>query len=187
MIPAEPRPASSILIKVTAAAAYLFVGGLAGWWLNDNAGTAPNSIADFPERAVSAHAVYTPEVRHPVEVTADQQAHLVKWLTNRLGVRVRAPVLSTTGYELVGGRLLPGVAGPAAHFMYQEASGERLTLYVRAAKSDSGEIAFRYSHEEGICVFYWVDGDVGYALAGRMEKDSLLDDVANLIYRQLNP
>ena len=186
LIPLEPRSVSATLLKIAAAAAYLVVGGMAGWWLHDRAGATPEAIADLPERAVSAHAVYTPEVRHPVEVTADQQAHLVKWLTKRLGVDVRAPVLSTYGYELVGGRLLPGVKGPAAQFMYQEASGERLTLYVRAAKSDTGETAFRYSHEDGIGVFYWIDGDVGYALAGRMEKDALLD-VANLIYRQLNP
>lgn len=70
--------------------------------------------------------------------------------------------------------------------MYQEASGERLTLYIRADKSDTGETAFRYSYENEIGVFYWIDGEVGYALAGRMEKEELLD-VANLIYRQLNP
>ena len=57
---------------------------------------------------------------------------------------------------------------------------------VKAMQSDTGETAFRYSHDDGIGVFYWIDGDVGYALAGRMEKDELLD-VANLIYRQLNP
>ena len=140
----------------------------------------------MPEGAVSAHAVYTPEVRHPVEVTADQQAHLVKWLTKRLGVSVRTPVLSTAGYELVGGRLLPGVKGPAAHFMYEDATGERLTLYIRAAGAESGETAFRYSIENEIGVFYWIDGESGYALAGHMDKDELLD-VANLIYRQLNP
>ena len=186
LIPPEPRLVSSTLMNIAAAAAYLVVGGMAGWWLHERADSMPEAIADLPERAVSAHAVYTPEVRHPVEVTADQQAHLVKWLTKRLGVDVRTPVLSTAGYELVGGRLLPGLRGPAAHFMYQEASGERLTLYVRAAKSDTGETAFRYSHEGGIGVFYWIDSDIGYALAGRMEKDELLD-VANLIYRQLNP
>ena len=186
LIPPEPRLVSSTLLKIAAAAAYLMVGGMAGWWLHERAESTPEATADLPERAVSAHAVYTPEVRHPVEVTADQQAHLVKWLTKRLGVDVRTPVLSTAGYELVGGRLLPGLRGPAAHFMYQEASGERLTLYVRAAKSDTGETAFRYSHVGGIGVFYWIDGDIGYALAGRMEKDELLD-VANLIYRQLNP
>lgn len=181
-----PRPLSSVLLKVAAAFAYLMVGGFGGWWLHDRAVTIPEAFADLPERAVSAHAVYTPEVRHPVEVTADQQAHLVKWLTKRLGVTVQTPVLTTMGYDLVGGRLLPGVQGPAAHFMYQDASGERLTLYIRAAKNDKTATAFRYSYDEGIGVFYWIDGDVAYALAGRMEKDELLN-TANLIYGQLNP
>ena len=44
-------------------------------------------------RAANAHAVYVPEVRHPVEVGADQEAHLVQWLSKRLAVPVRAPAL----------------------------------------------------------------------------------------------
>ena len=40
-------------------------------------------------RAARAHAVYAPEVRHPVEVDATQQDHLVKWLSKRLGLDLR--------------------------------------------------------------------------------------------------
>src|SRR6266511_3479107 len=45
---------------------------------------------------------------------------------------VRAPELA--GLKLVGGRLLPGSAGPASFMMYESASGERFTIYT--AKSD---------------------------------------------------
>lgn len=69
LVPPEPRPMASMLVKIAAAAAYLLIGGVAGWWLHDRTAGTPEAIADLPEGAVSAHAVYSPEVRHPVEVT----------------------------------------------------------------------------------------------------------------------
>lgn len=74
-------------------------------------------------RAALAHAVYAPEVRHPVEVAAVEKAHLAAWLSKRLEAEVRAPDLGGAGFALLGGRLLPGEALsgaaslPAAQFM----------------------------------------------------------------------
>ena len=94
--------------------------------------------------------------------------------------------LSAQGFELVGGRLLPGEAGPVAQFMYQDARGQRLTLYVQREAKEGGETAFRYARENGIGVFYWLDGHFGYALSGQMEKPDLLR-IATAVYQQLNP
>ena len=124
--------------------------------------------------------------RHPVEVGADQEAHLVAWLSKRLGGNLKIPTLGGFGYQLMGGRLLPGSSGPVAQFMYQDGSGQRLTLYVRNGAADSRETAFRYTQERGVSVFYWVDGRFGYALSGEMQKADLLR-VANAVYQQLNP
>ena len=131
-----------------------------------------------------AHATYSPEVRHPVEVGADQEAHLVAWLSKRLGGNVRAPRIAE--FPLVGGRLLPGDTSPVAQFMYQHESGRRLTLYVRIEPGTGGETAFRYAREGKIGVFYWVDRGFGYALSGELEREELYA-VASQVYRQLNP
>jgi anti-sigma factor RsiW len=130
--------------------------------------------------------VYSPEVRHPVEVGADQEAHLVAWLSKRLGTPLKVPHLGDLGYSLVGGRLLPGERGPVAQFMYQDGKGQRLTLYVRVNPDDSGETAFRFAQEHGVGVFYWLDRKLGYALSGEVEKNELLR-IATAVYRQLNP
>jgi len=81
---------------------------------------------------------------------------------------------------------LPGNQGPVAQFMFQDGSGQRLTLYVRNGAAEGKETAFRYAHERGISVFYWVDGRFGYAISGEINKDDLLR-VANVVYQQLNP
>jgi anti-sigma factor RsiW len=142
--------------------------------------------APLPARAARAHLVYSPEVRHPVEVDAAQQDHLVQWLSKRLDFKLKVPVLAPEGYELLGGRLLPGPDGPVAHFMYQDASGKRLTLYVARRNGKEQLTAFRYAQEGPVSVFYWVDRDCGYALSGEIDK-AALSHVADAVYRQLEP
>lgn len=168
----------------------LGTGTIAGWQLHATRMSAPAPQAELPgfvKRAAVAHAVYSPEVRHPVEVAADQEQHLVTWLSKRLGVKVQAPKLDGAGLALVGGRLLPGESGPVAQFMYQTQNGRRLTMYVRAEASKNRETAFRYARDNSINVFYWIDRDCGYALASAdLGKEELLR-VATLVYKQLEP
>ncbi len=183
------RPARSwgmAVSRAAAAVALILVGGAGGWWLHGLQGDQGPAVARLAERAALAYTVFTPEVLHPVEVTAENEAHLVKWLSKRLGAPVRAPTLSGLGYGLVGGRLLAGRYGPAALFVYENQRGERLTVYVRRSAAAGKETAFRYAHRDRVGVFYWIDGPLGYAIAGEIEKPRLLE-VANAIYRQLNP
>ncbi|MFD1555940.1 anti-sigma factor [Paraburkholderia silviterrae] len=118
----------------------------------------------FARRADVAYAVYSPEVRHPVEVGAADEAHLVAWLSKRLGKPLAIPPLGEYGYTLVGGRLLPGAAGPAAQFMYQNGAGSRLTLYVSV--SGRGRDAVHLLSDGNHRTFYWSTDGMGYALSG---------------------
>lgn len=177
------------LARVAAAALMcLAIGFGAGmWWRGPAAPSRVASIAGVAERAATAHAVYAPEVRHPVEVTADQEAHLVAWLSKRLGEPIKAPKLTADGYDLVGGRLLPGSDGPAAQFMYQEKAGGRITLYVKClGKAARRETAFRYDSAGNVNVFTWVDERVAYALAAELPRERHLA-LAEAVYKQLNP
>jgi anti-sigma factor RsiW len=134
--------------------------------------------------AAMAYAVYTPEVRHPVEVTGDQEQHLVAWLTKRLGGEVRAPKLDNLGFLLVGGRLLSGDEGPGALFMYENSDGQRVTLYVGHHEQAERNTSFRYAERENISVFYWYDGPFAYALAGEIGRAGLID-LAEAVYQQI--
>ena len=164
----------------------MILSGLVGWYLHGaENGRQPPMLA-MARQAALAHVVYTPEMLHPVEIGKDQEEHLIKWLSKRLGSPVKPPHLGHVGYELIGGRLLPGNQGPAAQFMYQDARGLRLTLYLSNKPADKGEAAFRYAQEGKVGVFYWIDGDKSYALSGEMEKADLLR-VANAVYQGLNP
>ena len=170
-----------------AAAAAIFALGIGLGWSVRGLFITPQVVSiSLARQAATAHVVYAPEVRHPVEVTADEEEHLVRWLSKRLGTTLKAPKLSPLGYELVGGRLLSGPQGPVAHFMYQDVRGQRLTLYVSKQRGEPRDTAFRFSQEDRVSVFYWVDGNFGYALSGEMGKNQLLK-VADVVYRQFNP
>ncbi|MEQ6434525.1 anti-sigma factor [Comamonas sp. w2-DMI] len=151
--------------------------------------TRARAVPAFAREAVAAHAVYVPEQRHPVEVAAQQQAHLVQWLSKRLGVPLKVPALDALGYHLVGGRLLPGEAGQSrAQFMYEDAAGRRVTLYVSVLARTGGVKApasFQWTEEGATHGFYWVDGRQGYAVSAALPRDQLYA-LAEAIYRQLD-
>lgn len=167
-----------------AAAIVIFAaGGGAGWSVAQFTGQAPTIGESTAERALTAHKVYVSEVLHPVEVGADQKAHLVTWLSKRLGHRLAAPTLSKSGFNLIGGRLLPGSDSAAAQLMYEDHKGERVTLYV-AVNPDNTKTAFRLARHGQTETFYWLDGPLGYALAGDIGEERLLN-LAQTVYGEM--
>lgn len=187
-VPLRLRPKSAgrrvLVWRAAAAAAWMVLGGAIGWSLKPSPEPVVSALETLARRAAVAHAVYAPEVRHPVEVEADQEQHLVAWLSKRLGAPVKAPSLAEEGYALVGGRLLADEAGPAAQFMYENPQGQRLTLYVRR-RAGAEETAFRFAQHGGVGIFYWIDREFGYALSGNFAKEEL-QRLAFAAYRQLS-
>ena len=152
------------------------------------------AATSWPHRAAVAHAVYAPEVRHPVEVNVvegsaseqkAQEEHLARWLGKRLNLPVRLYDLRPQGFELVGGRLLPDLVGPSAQLMYQNGAGQRVTLYLRRPEAGA-DTAFRFQREGDLNLFYWVEDGFGCALVGKLPREQLLA-MANAVYRQAEP
>ena len=175
--------------EIAAAVCLIVLGGIGGWAVRDLTGTLsslpPGAVARMiTADAITAHRTFSVEVRHPVEVDAGQEAHLVQWLSKRLGRQLVVPDLAAAGFRLMGGRLLPAEDGPAAQFMYENGSSERLTLYLRTGVG--GETAFRYHEEGGIGAFYWSDEGFGYAIAAKADRNLLLR-IAELVYQQTSP
>lgn len=181
----KPQPMRQAL---AAGIACLACGLAAGWFAHGAlapTGTATASSA-FAKNALAAHVLFVAEKRHPVEVTAEQQAHLLTWLSKRLEVPIRAPDLREQGFTLLGGRLLPGDEVPLAQLMYESATGERLTLTVKHAVRQQSESGFQLMEKNGNAVFYWIDRDYGYALSGSITKARMLD-VAHAVHARLQP
>ncbi|MBL8389126.1 MAG: anti-sigma factor [Hydrogenophaga sp.] len=182
-------PRRAVWPQALAASVLLALGFAGGWWghtARDPAARLAAATPGFVQEARVAHAVYTPEKRHPVEVGAAEQAHLVQWLSKRLGTPLTAPLLQEQGFSLIGGRLLPGQNSEArALFMYESAAGERITLHVSALGEQAGQdSAFRFYRVGETETFYWVDRHMGYALSGNLPRERLAV-LADAAYRQL--
>lgn len=142
-------------------------------------------LPHFVHQAAVAHMAYASDVRHPVEIYSNQEQHLLTWLSKRLGRQIKAPNLANTGFRLIGGRLLPGEMNrSAAQFMYENAAGQRVTLYLRGMAQPTPETAFRVAERGGIATFYWVDHNWGYALSGDLPQPAL-KKVVSAVYQQL--
>lgn len=174
-------PRARTFARWAASIAIVVAAGVAGYLARGLLAEPHGLEAAFVTTALGAHTVYVPEVRHPVEVKADE-AHLVRWLAKRVGADVRAPALGSLGWRLMGGRLLPDHGLPAAQFMYEDASGRRLTLYVRK-ETGLDNTSFRFYEKDGFGSFYWIDQPLAYALSGRLSRDDLMT-LANAVYAQ---
>lgn len=184
-LPWRALAAGIAIAAISASAAWLTRGALDARHLQSILATASpdHAAGGYAQRAAIAHAVYAPDMGRPVEVSGDNEKALVTWLTKRLGAPVRAPNLSHAGYDLVGGRLLPGGTGPVALFMYGAQDGQRLTLYV-TREATGGQTAFQFTQEGPVRVFYWAEGPFGYALSGAVSRDEL-QRISQEVYDQL--
>lgn len=169
---------------VAATVAWIGVGAAVGWQARDL--PAGDGMPPMVRHAAVAYATYASEVAHPVEVGANQEAHLVAWLSKRLGIHLKAAKLDGEGFHLMGGRLIAGTQRPVAQFMYEDKSGRRLTLYVKTQESGrDSSTAFRFAEEDGVSAFYWIDNGTGYVLSGNVDRQALLR-AAEAVYGQLN-
>ncbi len=161
-----PRPAFPFA-RLAAAVALLALG-FAGGWAAARLGPGESALA---QAAFRSHATYVVETAHPVEVSASDGAHLVKWLSKRLGQPLTPPDLGAQGFRMIGGRLLPGETGAAAMLMYEDDLGRRLSLYVTRAEGGGDDL--RFAEAPGARAFWWIDGDLGCALVGDLPRDQL--------------
>lgn len=170
--------------RIAAALAWLLIGGIIGFLVNDRYG-GEDYLRPVAVEAAYAHAVYVPEVRHPVEVDAAQQDHLNAWLSKRLNRPIAAPDLRAAGYALIGGRLLPDGHRPAAQFMFEDEAGRRITLYIRHALN-TRETSFRHAENDELGIVYWVDDGLEFALTAAATREELIA-AAEIVYRKSNP
>ena len=184
-----PRWAQAAMAAGLLVAGALGGGGVVWQWQQDKLAQlqvrlAAGSPQGWVQRAALAHSVYVPEPRHAVEVKA-QEEHLARWLTRRIEMPVKLFDLHAQGFELVGGRLLPDGPGKSAQLMYQDAQGQRVTIYLRKP-DQTGETAFRFERQGKLGMFYWIEDGCGYALVGELPRETLLA-LAQAVYQQHPP
>ncbi|KQT97209.1 anti-sigma factor family protein [Rhizobium sp. Leaf453] len=171
--------AASLVLFLSGAAVGIYADRTLGYSVSVETASALESL---PAQSKSAFLIYASEKRHPVEVGADQQEHLVTWLGKRLDYKLVAPDLRSQGYSLVGGRLVPVNGKAGAMLMYENAAGQRLTMLL-GKNPENAETSFRFESAGPLETFYWIDGSIGYAVTGELGRAEL-QAIAEECYRQ---
>lgn len=66
--------------------------------------------------------------------------------------------------------------------MYEDDSGKRLTVLL-GRNPDNAETSFRFASTGSLETFYWIDGEIGYAVTGEITR-TRLQEIAEECYRQ---
>lgn len=168
--PFEPRWAKR---HIAAALLTFMIGGAGGYGLTQVVTPDPQIVVvQATIDAAEAHRLFTAEVRHAVEVTADETEHLESWLSSRMGRKMTVPQLEDHGFTFVGGRMLPFDGKAAAQYMYETAEGERLTLFM-ARTEDESQTSFRLLEKEGLNTIRWQNGPWVFVVIAPLDWDQL--------------
>lgn len=165
------RPRASLAAWAVLGLGLVLTSALAGYFARELLEPRViHSDPPFVSSALGAQAVYAPDVRHPVEVTAADERQLAHWLSQRTGMTVK--FAKVAGWSLLGGRLLPDGTEIAALLMYEDQNGQRVSLLQRRSEGLAAQ-SLRYVPGEEVRAFYWVEGPTAFALAGRLGKFEL--------------
>jgi anti-sigma factor RsiW len=173
----DNRPAwhARPLVRIAATVALVIAAGAGGYFGRGATTPAPQrqTLQTFANEATQAHRFYTSDERYQVEMGAEDPGALDTFLSQRVGKSIFGPDLSKVGFRLIGGRSLPTDMGAGAQYMYINDQGKRITLFVGPPPAGK-ETSFSFTQQGDIATFYWVEGQLAYALIGRLSKDEMM-------------
>ncbi len=71
-------------------------------------------------------------------------------------------------------------AQPAAQLMYEDQDRRRITIFLTANQSGA-ETKFIVKEKHGVTACYWLDGPLGFVIAGETSRDDIVA-IANMVY-----
>jgi anti-sigma factor RsiW len=185
-----PAPRAGLLRfrSLAAGLALIAVGAAAGALVTRT--LAPVEVAIAPgwlDQIAQYHAVYARQDRHLVEVGADEQAHLERWLSEQTGVSFRVPDLSASGLIFQGGRLVVVNGKPVAQLMYRDGAGQVVALCFLSGDAPArteGAPVFADRREGAFDLVSWTDSAAAYVVigpAGRADLRQIAEAAAGLL------
>jgi anti-sigma factor RsiW len=171
----QSRPGAALygggLRAIAASLALLGIGATGGMFVTKAFGPEVEvaQAAGWLDYVAAYHGVYAAQGRHLVEVPAAETAHLETWLSETVGVTVRAPDLTANGLVFEGGRLLVANDKPVAQLMYRDAAGQVVAICLMAggdATAGSGLTPFADRRSGDFDLVSWKSQDTSFVVIG---------------------
>ena len=155
-------------LLATAAALLLAVGiGSVGGWQ----ARSQNLLAANPpmQDALEAHRLFALTPDQVVDLQPRDTAALQGWLDQRFSHASRLPDLQSYGLHAVGARLLTTEQGPAALLLFEDAQGQRTSLYLRSPGSLYAQMPSGAREDGELQARYWSQAGYNYALVSHRD------------------
>jgi anti-sigma factor RsiW len=166
----------------------VFLVGSGSGWITRGELSPPRltGISAIAQEAIENSIVYTEDNARPVELTSANQGQLVHWLSSRLQTDVKLPDLTSSGYHLLGGRLVATEYGPAGLLIYEDAVGIRITIFIRVMPADQVPTKTVAIGNGNIRGFAWICDGQGYSVLATGSQGNLRN-LADEVRRQVDP
>lgn len=148
----------------------LGAGSIGGWQAHGMftpAGAAP--MAD----ALQAYRMFATGRHANLDVFQRHAGELQAWLDQRFQRAAPLPDLDASGFTPIGGRLIATDSGPAAMVLYENASGDAISFYIRSPSPRAGMLPRGQRREGQLAAAYWSGEGYNYALVSRADTTDL--------------
>ena len=142
------------------------------------------SAQSYVDRADISYRTYAPDAR-PVEFDADHLVELAAAQWRRVGFAC-APDLSGVGLRLLGGRIAPGLKGPAGFLFYEMQDSARVGLYFERAEPEKApRMAPRI--DQSLTAVEWRGAGMAFVLIGPLGADAMQESAERAAGQILAP
>lgn len=135
-----------------------------GWGAHMALAPTGTVYPSYVAEGLGAHTVFADDAVYPVEFTPEATAAALDWMSDKLKRKIASPALDALGLELVGTRLSGTREGPLAQFIYEDQSGNRLSLVVMPHPEGAPEAGLRVAREASNSVGYWSNAALDFAV-----------------------
>jgi anti-sigma factor RsiW len=161
----EPRRVAAGIVLALA------IGSGTGWLAHGSA--TPVGLTALGQQAALAQRVFVADSDKPLEFTAADLTQKVGWSNTHEARNVTAPDLSEAGYRFLGGQLVATEQGAAPMFIYQNAKGDRMCIFVRVMEAIDTNATMRPIESKDVSGFAWSHDGIGFGVLSSKPEPKL--------------
>lgn len=152
------------MLRLAAAAVVIFaVGAAAGWYQRDLLDPPMDSEKVALMTARDAFLMHANQKDYPIAFPAARETGLRELLARVFERPIGRPALNDFGYRYVGGKLLPSAKGQLGFYLFENAEGRRMALFLWPSEKASPRPVTLVDNDD-VCTRFWRRDGLGFAV-----------------------
>lgn len=170
----QARWAPRRMLRMAAAAVVIFaVGAAAGWFQRDLFDPPMDTEKVALMTARDAFLMHADQKDYPIEFPAAQETGLRQIFERAFHRPIGRPALNELGYRFMGGKLLPSAKGQLGFYLFQNAQGQRMALFLWP--SEKAPKTLSLVDNDDVCTRFWRRDGLGFAVVSDRGNQTIED------------